>query len=62
METHSASEKAREEAAELMDEKFIADHPDFAGKLARYVRARRHSFADLLDALHLQRQFIDSLH
>jgi len=61
VESHTASETARDEAAELMDEKFISDHPDFEGKLGRYVRTRRESFADLLDALKRQREFINGL-
>ena len=55
VESHRRSEKARDEAAELMDEKFISDHPEIDRNLARYVRDRRHSFADLLDALKRQR-------
>jgi len=61
VEAHSASETAREEAADLMDEKLISDHPDFTGKLGKYVRARRHNFVDLLDALKRQKKYIDDL-
>ena len=51
IEAHTASEDARDEAAELMDEKLISDHPDINGKLARYARDRRETFLDLLDDL-----------
>ena len=51
VESHTDSERAREEAAYHMDEKFISEHPDFVGKTAQYARARRHSFVDLLDKL-----------
>jgi hypothetical protein len=61
VEDHTKSEKGRDEAAELMDEKLISDHPDFSRTLGRYVRDRRHSFADLLDALKRQRQYIEGL-
>lgn len=61
VESHTASEAAREEAAELMDEKLISDHPDFSGKLARYARDRRHTFADLLAGLKRQRAYINGL-
>jgi hypothetical protein len=61
VESHTDSEKAREEAAEHMDDMFISDHPDFVGKLAQYARARRHSFADLRDKLVAQRLHIQRL-
>ena len=48
---HKRSEDAREEAADLMDEKFISDHPDYTEKLARYARDRRFSFVDMFDEL-----------
>jgi hypothetical protein len=50
VESHTDSEEARE-AAEHMDDKFISEHPNFDEKTARYARARRHSFVDLLDKL-----------
>ena len=59
VEDHTKSEKARDKAAEHMDEMLISDHPDFSGNLGRYARDRHHSFADLLDALKRQRKFID---
>jgi len=34
-----------------MDDKFITENPDILGQLARYSRARRHSFADMLDQI-----------
>ena len=61
VEAHSASEGDRDEAADLMDDKLISSHPDFTGKLARYARDRRHTFADLLDGLKKQREYINSL-
>jgi len=51
VEAHTKSEAAREEAAELMDDKFILENPDILGQLARYARVRRHSFADVLDQI-----------
>jgi hypothetical protein len=51
MEAHKRSEDAREEDADLMDEKFISNHPDYTGKLARYARDRRFTFADIYDEL-----------
>ena len=61
VEAHTASETARDEAAEHMDEMFISDHPDYANDLGKYIRTRRQSFGDLLDAMKKQRQYIDDL-